>query len=84
MRSTVRGWLASHVFVVLMLKPSQKKMRKKICSVRVAFLCHCFCLFLSLCALWSFCVFVYTLILFHKFIYFFYLIYNTELYVHVN
>ena len=71
-------WLAGQVFVVLMpthITPV-KEQRKKKHVLSVLHLCvTVVACFMSLCALWSLCVIVYTLVLFHRFI-FFYLIQN--------
>ena len=86
------AWLASHVVVVLTpthITPAKKKIKKQKQNVVLSVLPLCVTVavcFISLCALCSLCVFVYTLVLFHRFIYF-YFIYNTELfiyYVHIN
>ena len=79
------GWLASHVFVILTsthITPVKKKRnnKKTCCFVRVASLFTVAVRLISLCVLCSLCVFLYTLVIFHRFI-FFYLIYNTELFI---
>ena len=79
-------WLASHVFVVLtpthmtpVKKIRQKKKKNLILSVLSLCVTVAVC-FISLCALCSLYVFIYSLVLFRRFI-FFYLTYNTELFI---
>ena len=79
MRSTARGlgWLAGQVFVVLMptqITPVKKQRKKHALSMLHLYVTVVAC-FLSLCTLWSVCVIVYTLVLLHRFV-FFYLIQN--------
>ena len=77
MRSTARETLlTSHAFVVLMpthitLVKKREREKKKNCPVHVASLyVNVAVCFMSLCTLWSLCVFVYPLILLHRFIFF--------------